>query len=118
MSLSSKLKIESIGMFVSLVFYAAVGVIFFILLPLTSYMPTLAILGIFSLITAYGLFRKRNWTIWIIVILLFTGTAFSVSMISYALWRDPFMLLGTIAYLILTWVFTAYTASKRSTLES
>jgi hypothetical protein len=118
MSLGSKINVESKGMLMNLVFYLAVGMIFLALLPMTDFAPHLGIIGIFSLIAAYGMFRRRNWTIWLIVMLFFVGTTFSVYMLYYYLFSDYLLGIGMLAYLILTWVSTAYVASKRGSLES
>ena len=117
MSIMSKLDIESRGMLATFVFYVAVGIIFIVLLPFANFPPHVGIMGIFSLIAAYGLVRKRSWTIWIVVILFFVGTTFSVYMLNYFLVIDYLLGAGTMAYLILTWIATAYVAAKRRTLE-
>jgi hypothetical protein len=116
MSLKSKLKIEDIGMFMSLVFYAVTGIICLAVLPLTGFPPHIGIIGIVSLLTAYGLFGKRAWTIWFVVIVFLIGTAFSVATLYFG--RDPLLDVSMVAYFILTWIFTAYIADKRKTLES
>ncbi len=118
LSLGSKLKIESKGMFSTLIFYAVVGVIFLALMPMTNFPPHIGIIGIFSLVAAYGVFKKRAWTVWFIVVLFFSGTAFSAFMIGEMMARD--YVLGTfmIAYLVLTWIFTAYAIGRRNALES
>jgi len=118
MSLGSKINVESKGMLMNQVFYLAVGIIFLALLPMTDFAPHLGIIAIFSLIAAYGMFRKRNWTIWLIVILFFVATTFSVYMLYYYLSSDYLLGIGMLTYLILTWVSTAYVASKRGSLES
>jgi hypothetical protein len=118
MSLGSKLKIESKGMFTAFIFYAVVGIICFIVLAMDFGMIHIGIIGIFSLITAYGLLRKRGWTIWLIAMLFFIVTTFSVFNLYYFLGKDLILDISMIAYLILTWVFTAYTAAKRKMLES
>jgi uncharacterized membrane protein (DUF2068 family) len=118
MSLGSKLKIESKAMFTAFVFYAVVGIICFIVLAMDFRLVHIGIIGIFSLITAYGLFKKRVWTIWFIVMLFFIVTTFSAYNLYYFLGKDLILDVSMIAYLILTWVFTAYTAAKRKMLES
>jgi hypothetical protein len=118
MSIASRLKIESRGMFATFIFYAIVGVIFLVLLPLSGFPPHIGIMGIFSLVAAYGIFQKRKWAIWLVVILFFVATTFSLYMIYYYLAKDYTVGLSTIAYLILTWIFTIYAASKRGTLET
>ena len=116
MSLKSKLRIENVGMFMALIFYAAAGIICFAVLPMTGFPPHIGIIGISSLLTAYGLFRKRAWTIWFVIMLFFTVTTFSVATLYFG--RDLLLDISMIAYLILTWIFTAYVADKRKILES
>ena len=118
MSLKSKLKIENIGMFAAFVFYAIVGIICFAVLPMTNFPPHIGIIGILNLITAYGLFKKRVWTIWTVVVLFFIATTFSVVTLYSLLGKDILLDISVVVYLVLTWVFTAYTATKRKTLES
>ena len=117
-SIVSRLKIESKGMFATSVFYAIAGIIFFVLLPMASFAPYLGIIGIFSLVTAYGVFRKRAWAIWFVMILFFVGTTFSAVMIYNILQLDYLFGIGVILYLVLTWVFTAYAVMKRKVFES
>jgi hypothetical protein len=116
MSLKSRLKIESVGMFVALIFYAVAGIILLAVLPLANFPPHIGIIGILSLLTAYGLFGKRAWTIWFVIIVFLVGTTFSVATLYFG--RDLLLDISMVAYLILTWVFTVYVADKRETLES
>jgi len=118
MSLGSRLKIESKGMFTAFVFYAVVGITCFVVLATDLRWIHIGIIGIFSLITAYGLFKKRVWTIWLVVMLFFIATVFSAYNLYYSLGKDLILGISMIAYLILTWIFTVYTAAKRKTLES
>jgi len=117
MSLGSKLRIESWGMFATSAFYAIVGIAFLALLPLSGFPPHVGILGILSLIAAYGMFRKRAWSFWFIIILFFTSTTYSSYVIYSVLTSNYLLGVGMIFYLILTWVFTAYAADKRKVLE-
>jgi hypothetical protein len=118
MSIGSRLKIESKGMFATSAFYTIAGIIFFVLLPMASFSPYLGIIGIFSLVTAYGVFRKRPWVIWFVMILFFVGTTFSAVMIYNILQIYYLYGIGSILYLVLTWIFTAYTMTKRKVFES
>lgn len=118
MSLKSRLKIESFGMFAAFVFYAIVGTICFVVFSLANFPPHLGIIGILSLITAYGLLKSRVWTIWVVVALFFIATTFSACMLYRAFWKDMLLDVSMVAYLILTWIFTAYTAAKRKSLEN
>lgn len=116
-SVGSRLKIENKGMFATSAFYAAVGIIFLVLLVMANFPVHLAVIGIFSLITAYGLFRKRTWGPWLVVILFLVGTTFSAFMIYYVIGTDGLLGGGALIYLILTWVCTAYVLMKRKTFE-
>ena len=119
MSLKSKLQIESVGMFASFVFYAIAGIVCFGILAMVDFrLIHIGIIGILSLMTAYGLFKNRVWALWVVVALFFIVTTFSVYTLYYFLGKDLLVDLSMIAYLLLTWIFTAYTASKRKTLES
>ena len=117
MSLGSRLRIESWGIFATSAFYAIVGIAFLALLPLNGFPPHVGILGILSLIAAYGMFRKRAWSFWFIIILFFANTTYAIYVIYSVLGSNYLFGVGMIFYLILTWVFTAYAANKRKVLE-
>jgi len=117
MSFASRLKIQNIGMFSASMFYVIAGIVLLIALLVTGFPPHIGIIAIFSLATAYGLFKKRSWTIYFIFIIFFTVTAFAVyTLYSYFL-QNALFTTAILVYLALTWIFTAYTASKRNTLE-
>jgi hypothetical protein len=118
MSLRTRLGIESVGIVAALSFYVVVGIVFLASLPLTDFAPHLGIIGIFSLVTAYGTLEKRSWAVWPVIILLFAGTTFSVYTLYFSLPRNYILGLGAIVYLVLTWVFTGYLVSKRRLLET
>jgi hypothetical protein len=109
---------ENIGIFLALAFYAVVGIICFFVLPLTNFPPHIGIIGILSLITAYGLFKKRVWAVWLVVMLLFIATTFSAFMLYSYFGKDIIIDISIFAYLILTWIFTVYIAAKRKIFES
>ncbi|MGQ9507328.1 MAG: hypothetical protein ACUVTB_05660 [Candidatus Bathycorpusculaceae bacterium] len=116
--MSIKIKMENVGIFLALTFYVVVGVICFVVLPLANFLPTLGIMGVLSLITAYGIFKKRFWAIWLVVMLLFIATTFSASMLYSYFGKDLIIDISMFAYLILTWIFTAYAVAKRKVFES
>ncbi len=118
MAFKSILKIEKLGLFVSFVFYAVIGIVFLAAIPLTDLPPHVGIIGILSLITAYGLMRKRVWTIWLVIMLFFIATTFSAITLYSFFGKDILYDISITAYLVLTWIFTAYIATKRKTLES
>lgn len=118
MSLKNKLKIENVGMFAAFIFYALVGIICFVELPISGFPPHIGIIGILSLITAYGLFEERTWSLWVVVALFFVGTTFSAYTLYYAVGKILLLDISAIAYLVFIWFFTIYVAAKRRTLES
>jgi uncharacterized membrane protein (DUF2068 family) len=117
-SIVSRLKTENRSLFATSAFYTVAGILFLVLLVLTPFALHLGIIGIFSLVTAYGLFTKRAWTIWFVVILFFVSTTFSAFTIYYFLGADSLLGLSAIVYLALTWIFTGYALAKRKTLET
>jgi hypothetical protein len=118
MMFKSKLKTENVGMLLAFAFYTIVGIACLVVLPSANFPPHIGIIGILSLIAAYGLFKKRAWSLWLIVALLFIVTTFSAYTLYYMFGKYLLLDLSMIAYLILTWFFTIYIAAKRKTLES
>jgi hypothetical protein len=118
MSIGSRLKIESIGIFLTAVFYTVAGTGFLSILALADFrLLHIGILGVTSLVTAYGLFRKRNWAIYPVVMLFFIATTFALYMLFYLFVQDLIVGIAMISYLILTWVATVYTAVRRTVLS-
>jgi hypothetical protein len=118
MGLKSKLKIENIGLLLATVFYAVAGVICFAILATVDYeLVHMGLIGIISLATAYGLFRRRGWALWSVFVLFFMNTAFSLAMLYYTMGGDILIDAAMILYLVLTWVATIYLAAKRKKLE-
>jgi hypothetical protein len=117
MSLASKLKMINMESIVPIAFYGLVGIIFLIMLPLSGFPPHIGLMGVSSLIAAYGLFKKRFWAIWLVVALFFVATTFTLYTLYYILVIDVLATVGMIAYAVLTWIFTAYVISKRKPAE-
>lgn len=118
MSLRSKLKLDDIGLLAAVVFYAAVGIVSFVVLFSDIQLVHIAIIGTFSLITAYGLFTRRVWTIWFVATLFFVATTVSGYTLYLLAGRDAALDVSMLLYLALTWIFTAYVAAKRKVLEA
>jgi len=116
MSIAS--RIEHRGIFITSIFYAIAGILFLILFPLNGYAPHLGLLGIFSLCTAYGLFRMRSWSLWLVMILFISGTVFAVFTLYTITFQNLLYSIGVIAYLILTWISAIYVGAKREVLKS
>ena len=113
MSLASKLKMINMETIAPVAFYGLIGIIFLIMLPLSGFPPHIGLMGVTSLIAAYGLFKKRFWAIWLVVALFFVATTFTLYTLYYVLTIDVLATAGMIAYAVLTWIFTAYVISKR-----
>ncbi|MEM3463265.1 MAG: hypothetical protein QXL91_00165, partial [Candidatus Bathyarchaeia archaeon] len=77
----------------------------------------MGLLGIISLATAYGLLRRRFWALWSIFVVTFMATVLAFSMLYYTMGSYILVDVVVTAYLILTWVFTVYVASRRRKLE-
>lgn len=118
MGFKSRLKTENIGLFLASIFYAAAGIIFFIVLATIDLeLVHIGLLGIISLATAYGLIRRRRWALWSVFVLFFTNTTFAISMLYYTGGGDTLIDAAMILYLALTWIATVYLAARRKKLE-
>jgi len=112
-SFGSKLKTADIRALAPVVFYGAVGVIFLALLPLANFPPHVGLTGILSLITAYGIFKKRFWALWLVVALFAVATTFSLYTLYIVAFSNWIVGMSMIAYAVLTWAFTLYLVLKR-----
>lgn len=113
MALNSIIKNETLGSLASISFFGLVGLIFFILLPMSGFPPHVGLLAVSSVAAAYGLFKKRSWAIWLITGLLFVVTTFSVVTLYYVFGNDLLATIGFAVYLVLSWVFTVYVWATR-----
>jgi SNF family Na+-dependent transporter len=110
---ASQLKNLNIGTLAPSIFYAATGIIFFILLPIASYPPHIGLTGVMSLITAYGLYTKRRWAKWLVGALFFVATTISLYTVYFTLLTNVLVSLGLIVYAVFTWYFTYYLIIKK-----
>jgi len=120
--LKLKLKVENSVMLLFSIFYAIVGIAFlstFVIYDLQ--LLHLGIIGVLSLITAYGMFRMKKWVIWLIVVLFFLGNTVGIITLTLASgWPAEFgvlLQLPLIIYLIITWVISIYVVAKRKEFE-
>lgn len=113
LNFASKLKNEKPFTLAAIAFYGLAGLILLIMLPLSNYPPHIGLLGVTSLIAAYGLLKKRFWATWLVAVLFFVITASVVYTLYYIISTDLLATVAMGAYLVLTWVFTIYTLSKR-----
>jgi hypothetical protein len=112
-TIATRLKSFSRIELASLAFYAVSGIIFLIFLPLTAFAPQLGLLGILSLIVAYGLFTKRGWATWLLFILLVTGLAFSLYTLYAVGFSNALVGVSMIVYAVLTLVSSVYILLKK-----
>lgn len=118
MGLKAKLRFEDGGMLAASVFYAVVGVICFVVLVITDLgLIHIGLLGVISLATAYGLFRRRSWALWSVYAVAVMVTVFAVSLLYFTMGSDVLIDAAMVAYLIFTWIFAAYVAAGRKKLE-
>lgn len=122
MTLKSKLKVENLTVFIFSIFYAIVGIVFlsiFVVYDLKP--PHVAIIGVLSLITAYGVFRMKKWAVWLAVALFVLGNAFGIPiLVATNPWPTALGLLLQsllIIYLIITWVISIYVVAKRKNFQ-
>jgi uncharacterized membrane protein (DUF2068 family) len=126
MALKSKLKVESLGVAVFSIFYAIVGVAIISILVLSNFaIPHMVVLAFLSLVTAYGLFKMKKWSVLLTIILFFLGTAFSAPLFYRSIVIEPFfssletslLNLTLIAYMIGLFAALIYVASKRENFQ-
>ena len=113
MSFASKLKTADVRVLAPVVFYGAVGLIFLALLPFANFPPHIGLTGILSLLTAYGIFKKRFWALWLVVALLAVATTFSIYTLYVVAFSNWIVGISMIVYAVLTWIFTFYVVAKR-----
>jgi hypothetical protein len=118
MGLKAKLRFEDGGMLMASFFYAVVGIVCFVVLAITDFgLIHIGLLGVISLATAYGLFRRRSWALWSVFAVAIMVTVFAASMLYFTMGSDVLVDTAMVAYLIFTWIFTVYVAAGRKKLE-
>jgi hypothetical protein len=124
MTLKSKLKVENPAVLLFSIFYAVVGAVEIFFLALTNFTapPHLGVLGLLSLITAYGLFGMRRWSVLLVTALFFLGITFGATTLYDSIILQTFeraLLFHTalIAYMIVTVIAFIYVAAKRKDFE-
>ncbi len=117
MNLIPKLKTKSRAELASIGFYLVTGIILFAVLVLTGFPPHLALIAITSLITAYGLFTKRFWAIWLVAILFIVISTFALYTLISVGFSNPLTVMSLTVYTVMTWIFTVYIVFKRKPSE-
>lgn len=113
MGFKGKVKIESRGILATFIFYLASGLACLAALAIDFRLIHMALIGVFSLISAFTLVMKRTLALWFIAPLFFTATTFAALMLYYTVGKDILLSSAMAAYLVLTWIFTAYAVAKR-----
>jgi hypothetical protein len=126
MALKDRLKIESMPIFAFAVFYllAAIWTLAILVVNGVSMVQT-AIIAMFSLITAYGLYKMQKWSLWLVVALFFIGNTFGLVSLYWSIVIDGFagstqvllLNLTLIGYVIMTWLATIYIGAKKDKLK-
>ena len=124
MTLKSKLKVENPAMLLFSIFYAVAGAAEIYILAVTNFTgpPHLGVLGLLSLIAAYGLLRMRKWSVLLVTALFFLGVTFGAITLYDSIVLQTFegallFHVALIAYLIITVVAFIYVAAKRKDFE-
>jgi hypothetical protein len=107
------LKNVNMGKVLPTLFYAIAGILFLVLLPIANYPPHIGLIGIMSLLAAYGLYTRRIWAKWLVAILFFVATAMSLFTVYSILLSNWVISLCMIVYAVLTWYFTYYVIIKK-----
>ena len=118
MSFMSKLKTVGIKTLAPAVFYGVVGIIFLTLLPLANFPPHIALTGILSIVTAYGILKKRFWALWLVVAVFAVATTLSLYTLSIVGFTNWIVGTSMIVYAVLTWLVTLYIVLKRKPSEA
>ena len=111
-----KSKVKDVFTYFSAVFYLVSAAFFFYLLAEDLGMIHVALIGILSLITAFGVFRKESWSVWSAFLVFCGGNAFAISLLFNPLTAEvggTTLKIGLIVYLILVWAAMLYLAAKR-----
>lgn len=122
MTLKNKFKVENPVVFLFSVVYTIVGIVFLSIFVVYGLKPPhVGVIGILSLITAYGVFRMEKWAVWLVVVLFLLGnTVGIITLIFTSRWPAEFgfpLQLPLIIYLIITEVISIYVVAKRNEFE-
>jgi len=117
-SFSSKLKTADFRALAPVVFYGVVGAILLVLLPFANFPPHIGLTGTLSLVTAYGILKKRFWAFWLVLALLAVATTISLYTLSVIAFTSWTVAISMIVYAILTWLVTLHIVLKRKPPEA
>ncbi len=124
MTLKSKFKIENPVVFLFSVFYIVAGAveIFYLGVERFTAPPHIGVLGLLSLITAYGLFKMRKWSVLLVTALFLLGITFGATTLYNSVILQTFegalsFHLALIVYMIMLLIAFVYVVSKKEKFE-
>lgn len=112
MSVRSALKKASVETTASVIFYAAVGIVFLVVLPFVNFPPHIGMTGMMSIVAAYGLLTKRAWAPWLVVALFLVALTITAFTLFFSMFVNWPVNLGLIVYVILSFYFMYYALSR------
>ncbi|RLI21896.1 hypothetical protein DRO54_02535 [Candidatus Bathyarchaeota archaeon] len=111
-----KSRMKNIFTYSFAVFYLISAGFFFYLLVEDLNMIHVGLIGILSLVTAIGVFRRESWSVWSAFLVFCGGNAFAISLLLDPLAAEiggVLLQIGLIVYLILIWAAMLYLTAKR-----
>ena len=123
MSFQSILKMKNKWMLFFTIFYILVGAANLMIVGIYDFgLFHIGLIAILSFVAAFGLYQQQSWVLWPIFAIFFISTVYSVLMINaflgnYQVNPHAGIILGVVAYsayLVLTWIGTAYIGVKRN----
>ena len=124
MKLKSKFKVENPIAFLLSVLYIVAGAVevFYLAIENFAAPPHIGVLGLLSLITAYGLFKMRKWSVLLVIALFFLGITFAATVLyNSVIWQtfEGALLLNIalIAYMIILLIAVIYVVAKREKFQ-
>jgi len=124
----SKLKSRQLDTLLLAIFYIVAGVAYAYVLALSlftfAFMPAGAFAAL-SFIAAYGLFVKKKWAVWIVVMLFFPAATLSVGTLYSSVRLSTFapsveallFHLALLFYVFFSFVSFVYVTAKRKTFQ-
>jgi hypothetical protein len=117
-SFASKIRTVGIQTLAPTLFYGAAGIILLVLLPLANFPPHIGLTGLLSLVTAYGIIKKRFWAFWLVVALFAVATTISLYTLYVIGFTNVLVGVSMVVYAVLTWLVTLYIVLKRKPTET
>jgi len=117
-SFASKLKTAGVRTLAPALFYGATGLIFLVFLPLANFPPHIGLTGLLSLVTAYGIIKKRFWAFWMVIALFAVSTTISLYTLYVIAFTNVIVGISMVVYAVLTWLVTLYIVLKRKPTET